>query len=301
MVVILKNRINMIEIDIRKLLKSSSGEMLLDVKVELEEGKLITIYGVSGAGKSTLLMLLAGLMKPDEGHIKVGGKLWSDRSKKEFLAPQKRNIGLVFQEYALFPNMTVRENLLFGVGKSKSTAIVDQLVEIIDLGQLQNRKPNTLSGGQKQRVALARALVRKPDMLLLDEPLSALDHEMRVKLQSYILEVHREFKLSTLLISHDVSEIIRLSDYMIEMDQGKIVRKGDPASMFTNDRVNAKFQFTGEVIKMVKQDFIVIVTVLIGKDLVKVIANDKEAESLQIGDRVLIASKAFNPIIHKIN
>jgi molybdate transport system ATP-binding protein len=301
MVVILKNQINMIEIDIRKLLKSSSGEMLLDVKVELEEGKLTTIYGVSGAGKSTLLMLLAGLLKPEEGHIMVGGELWSDTSKKYFLAPQKRNIGLVFQEYALFPNMTVRENLLFGVGKSKSTAIVDQLVDIIDLGQLQNRKPNTLSGGQKQRVALARALVRKPDMLLLDEPLSALDHEMRVKLQSYILEVHREFNLTTLLISHDVSEIIRLSDYMIEMDQGKIVRKGDPASMFTNDRVNAKFQFTGEVIKMVKQDFIVIVTVLIGKDLVKVIANDKEAESLQIGDRVLIASKAFNPIIHKIN
>jgi len=301
MVVILKNQINMIEIDIRKLLKSSSGEMLLDVKVELEEGKLTTIYGVSGAGKSTLLMLLAGLLKPEEGHITVGGELWSDTSKKYFLAPQKRNIGLVFQEYALFPNMTVRENLLFGVGKSKSTAIVDQLVDIIDLGQLQNRKPNTLSGGQKQRVALARALVRKPDMLLLDEPLSALDHEMRVKLQSYILEVHREFNLTTLLISHDVSEIIRLSDYMIEMDHGKIVRKGDPASMFTNDRVNAKFQFTGEVIKMVKQDFIVIVTVLIGKDLVKVIANDKEAESLQIGDRVLIASKAFNPIIHKIN
>ncbi len=291
----------MIDIDIRKLLKSSSGEMLLDVKVELEEGKLTTIYGVSGAGKSTLLMLLAGLIRPEEGHIKVAGDLWSDSSRKIFLAPQKRNIGLVFQEYALFPNMTVRENLLFGLGKSKSTAIVDQLVEIIDLGELQNRKPNTLSGGQKQRVALARALVRKPEMLLLDEPLSALDHEMRVKLQSYILQVHREFKLSTLLISHDVSEIIRLSDYMIEMDQGKIVRKGDPTSMFTNDRVNAKFQFTGEVIKMVKQDFIVIITVLIGKDLVKVVANDKEAETFQIGDRVLIASKAFNPIIHKIN
>ena len=124
---------------------------------------------------------------------------------------------------------------------------------------------------------------------------------MRLKLQSYILEVHREFGLTTLLISHDVSEIIRLSDFMIEMDHGKIIRQGNPADMFTNDRVNAKFQFTGEVISMVKQDFIVIVTVLIGKDLVKVIANDQEATSLQIGDKVLIASKAFNPIIHKIS
>ncbi|MGI9531979.1 ATP-binding cassette domain-containing protein [Lutimonas sp.] len=291
----------MIEIEIQKSLKSSSGDMLLDIKMQLEERNLTTIYGPSGAGKSTLLHLLAGLIKPDTGRIAVGGILWSDTANSAFMPPQNRNIGLVFQEYALFPNMTVKENLIFGLRKSDPKKIINQLVEIMDLGQLQDRKPATLSGGQKQRVALARALVRKPDLLLLDEPLSALDHKMRVKLQSYILEVHREFKLTTVLISHDVSEIIRLSDFMIEMEEGTIVRSGDPATMFTNDRVNAKFQFTGEVMKMVKQDFIVIVTVLIGKDLVKVIANDKEAEELRIGDRVLIASKAFNPIIHKIH
>ncbi len=291
----------MIEIDVKKRLRSSSGEMLLNVQAKLEQGKLTTIYGASGAGKSTLLHLIAGLLKPEEGRIRVGDDVWSDSTSKVFLPPQNRDIGLVFQEYALFPNMTVKENLLYGLGKSDSKNIIGQLVEIMNLGQLQDRKPNTLSGGQKQRVALARALVRKPKMLLLDEPLSALDHRMRVKLQSYILEVHREFKLTTILISHDVSEIIRLSDFMIEMDEGKISRSGDPAAMFTNDRVNAKFQFTGEVMRLVKQDFIVIVTVLIGKDLVKVIANDKEAEGLKIGDQVLIASKAFNPIIHKIN
>lgn len=296
-----KNGMEMIEIQLKKILKSSSGEMLLNVQTSLEEGKFTTVYGKSGAGKSTLLMLLAGLLKPDEGFLSVAGQTWTDTSKRIHLPPQKRNIGYVFQEYALFPNMTVRENLLFALAKKQPKSIIDKLVEIIDLGQLQDRMPLTLSGGQKQRVALARALVSKPKLLLLDEPLSALDHEMRVKLQSYILEVHREFKLTTILISHDVSEIIRLSDFMIEMDHGEIIRKGDPASMFTNDRVNAKFQFTGEVIKMVKQDFIVIVTVLIGKDLVKVISNDKEAETLQIGDRVLIASKAFNPIIHKIS
>ncbi len=291
----------MIEISLQKKLKSSTGEMELDLNMQIEEGKLITIYGKSGAGKSTLLMLLAGLMNPEKGYIRMGNNIWTDTSKQIFLPPQKRNIGFVFQEYALFPNMTVRENLCFGLGKGQSKTIVDKLVDIVDLGQLQSRKPNTLSGGQKQRVALARALVSQPKMLLLDEPLSALDNEMRSKLQSYILEVHREFGLTTLLISHDVSEIIRLSDFMIEMDHGKIVKQGNPADMFTNDRVNAKFQFTGEVISMVKQDFIVIVTVLIGKDLVKVIANDQEATSLQIGDKVLIASKAFNPIIHKIN
>ena len=290
----------MIELSFVKKLKSSSGEMILDVALSLEEGKLVTLYGKSGAGKTTLLLVLAGLLKPEKGHIKVGNELWTDTEKNIQLAAQKRNVGFVFQEYALFPNMTIRENLLFALNKGQSKKIVDHLVDIIDLGQLQDRKPTTLSGGQKQRVALARALVKKPKILLLDEPLSALDHEMRAKLQSYIMEVHKEFGLTTILISHDVSEIIRLSDYLVEIDQGKVIRQGLPSDIFTNDRVNAKFQFTGEVIRMVKQDFIVIVTVLIGKDLVKVIANDKEAENLVVGDRVMIASKAFNPIIHKI-
>jgi len=290
----------MIELSFIKKLKSSSGEMILDVELNLEEGKLVTLYGKSGAGKTTLLLVLAGLLKPEKGHIKVGNEIWTDTGKNIRLAAQKRNVGFVFQEYALFPNMTIRENLLFALNKGQSEKIVDHLVDIIDLGQLQDRKPTTLSGGQKQRVALARALVKKPKLLLLDEPLSALDHEMRAKLQSYIMEVHKEFGLTTILISHDVSEIIRLSDYLVEIDQGKVIRQGLPTDIFTNDRVNAKFQFTGEVIRMVKQDFIVIVTVLIGKDLVKVIANDKETEDLAVGDRVMIASKAFNPIIHKI-
>ena len=301
MEVTLIDLITMIELDFQKILKSSSGEMILDVKVDIEQGKLVTLYGKSGAGKTTLFLILAGLLSPEKGFVKVGNEIWIDRTNNIQLAAQKRNVGFVFQEYALFPNMTVRENLVFALAKGQSEKIVDQLVELIDLGQLQDRNPSTLSGGQKQRVALARALVKKPGILLLDEPLSALDHEMRTKLQSYILEVHNEFKLTTMLISHDVSEIIRLSDFLIEMDHGKIIRQGVPSDIFTNDRVNATFQFTGEVIRMVKQDFIVIVTVLIGKDLVKVIANDKEAENLYVGDRVMIASKAFNPIIHKIS
>jgi molybdate transport system ATP-binding protein len=246
-------------------------------------------------------MLLAGLLDPDKGYIKVGDEVWTDTSRSIRKPPQRRNIGFVFQDYSLFPNMTVRENLLFARDKGQSDSFVNHLTDIMDLGKLQEMKPDTLSGGQKQRVALARALVRKPRILLLDEPLSALDREMRVKLQSYILKVHKEFRLTTLLISHDVSEILRLSDQMIELDHGKVIGKGDPVLFFTNDKVNAKFQFTGEVISLSHQDFIVIVTVLIGKDLVKVIANKDEATTLEVGDKVLIASKAFNPIIHKIN
>ncbi len=290
----------MIELALQKKLQSSSGEMLLQIQFQIEQEKLVTLYGKSGAGKTTLLKLIAGLTLPDQGYIKVNDKVWFDTKRNVNLQAQKRNVGFVFQDYALFPNMSVRANLQFALTKGQDTKIIDELIEIVDLGDLQKRKPDTLSGGQKQRVALARALVQKPQILMLDEPLSALDHEMRSKLQEYILGVHREFKLTTILISHDISEIIRMSDYLIEIDHGKIVREGSPSEIFTQNRVNAKFQFTGKILAMVKQDFIFIITVLIGKDLVKVVADSDEAKKLSIGDKVMIASKAFNPIIHKI-
>jgi len=135
---------------------------------------------------------------------------------------------------------------------------------------------------------------------MLDEPLSALDYEMRTKLQQYILQLHKEFKLTTILISHDISEIIKMSDYLMEIDHGKIVNEGLATDVFSHNKINAKFQFTGEIIKIEKQDFIYIISVLIGKDFVKVIADDDEARDLMVGDKVFIASKAFNPIIKKI-
>jgi molybdate transport system ATP-binding protein len=290
----------MIEISVQKKLKSTAGDMLLDIQLKIAKEQFVTFYGKSGAGKTSLLKIIAGLLVTDNGFIKVNNTVWLDSANKLNLQAQKRNIGFVFQEYALFPNMTIKENLRFALAKNQNKKIIKELVEIIDLGDLQNRRPDTLSGGQKQRVALARALVQKPQILLLDEPLSALDQEMRNRLQQYILQVHNEFKLTTILISHDISEIIKLSDYLVELEQGKIVNKGVPLEVFTRNKVDAKFQFTGEVVKMVKQDFIFIITVLIGKDLVKVVADDDDANKINVGDKVLIASKAFNPIIHKL-
>jgi len=290
----------MIELAINKKLKSSSGDMLLDVKFNIPTGKLIALYGKSGAGKTSLLKIIAGLLSPEKGIIKVDDKVWLDTDKRLDLSPQKRNIGFLFQEYTLFPNMTVRENLEFALTKGQNKKIVDELLEIVDLGDLQFRKSNSLSGGQKQRAALARSLVQKPKILMLDEPLSALDYEMRTKLQQYILQLHKEFKLTTILISHDISEIIKMSDYLMEIDHGKIVNEGLATDVFSHNKINAKFQFTGEIIKIEKQDFIYIISVLIGKDFVKVIADDDEARDLMVGDKVFIASKAFNPIIKKI-
>jgi molybdate transport system ATP-binding protein len=290
----------MIELSLNKKLKSSSGDMFLDVKFDITKGKLVTLYGKSGAGKTSLLKIIAGLLSPEKGFIKVNDKVWLNTDKGLDLAPQKRNIGFLFQEYTLFPNMTVKENLEFALTKGQSNKIINELLEIVDLGNLQFREPDSLSGGQKQRVALARSLVQKPEILMLDEPLSALDFEMRSKLQKYILQVHKEFDLTTILISHDISEIIKMSDYLMEIDHGKIINKGLPTEVFSHNKINAKFQFTGEIIKIEKQDFIFIISVLIGKDLVKVIADDEEAKDLLVGDKVFIASKAFNPIIKKI-
>ena len=290
----------MIDFFIQKKLSAASGDMLLKVEGHIESGNLVTLYGKSGAGKTSILRIFGGLFAPDEGRITANGKTWLDTRGGIDLPPQKRKVGFVFQDYALFPNMTIKDNLMFALEKGQDKKTVQELIDIMELGGLQNRKPNTLSGGQKQRVALARALVQKPVLLMLDEPLSALDHEMRIKLQSHILKVHQEYNLTTLLVSHDISEILKMSDQVLVLEHGQIVQQGTPSEIFANKEVSGKFQFTGEVVAIEKQDFIYILTIIIGKEIVKVISDEKEVVDLRIGDKVLVASKAFNPIIKKI-
>lgn len=290
----------MINVKLHKKLWSSEGEMKLNVEFTMEKGAFLTLYGPSGAGKTSILRMLAGLMPPDKGMIEVSGQTWFDSDTRVDLQPQKRKLGFLFQDYALFPNMTIRQNLIFALSKGQNEAIVEELLDIMELKTMQDRKPELLSGGQKQRVALARALVTQPEILLLDEPLSALDSEMRSKLQAYILEVHRKFNLTTILVSHDVGEILKLSDNMLVLDRGKISRQGRPQEVFSNKEVSGKFQFTGEILDIVKQDFIFVISVLIGKNLVKVVADESDARNLKVGDKVLVASKAFNPMIQKL-
>ena len=274
--------------------------MQLNVDVTIPKGEFVTLYGKSGAGKTSILRILAGLMQPEKGKVEVEGIIWYDSKKNISLSPQKRKVGLVFQEYALFPNMTVKENLEYALPKGDSSAIIDELIEIVELGDLKNRKPHSLSGGQQQRAALARSLVQKPQLLLLDEPLSALDAEMRSKLQQYIVRLHREYHLTTIMVSHDVSEILKMSDLVIELTDGKITKTGTSQDVFGHKELSGKFQFTGEILTIEKQDVIHIISVNIGNELVKVVADEKEASKLTIGDKVIVASKAFNPVIKKV-
>jgi molybdate transport system ATP-binding protein len=221
----------MIEVSIKKKLFSALGKMQLDVEFTIQEGGLVTLYGPSGAGKTTVLRMLCGLSNPDEGRISVLGQPWLDSAKKINLKPQHRDIGIVFQDYALFPNLTVKENLRYALKKDQPDVIVKELLEMMELTNLHDKKPDLLSGGQRQRVALARAIVRKPRILLLDEPMSALDTALRVKIQDYILRVHEQFKLTTILVSHDIMEVIRLSNRVFLMDHGKIISQGGPGDI----------------------------------------------------------------------
>lgn len=274
--------------------------MLLELELNIEKGQFVTLYGVSGAGKTCALRLLSGLLTPDQGRIVVHGTTWFDSAKRINLPPQQRKSGYVFQDYALFPNMTVRENLEFALQKGQPKSTVQELVDIVELGDFLNRSPTTLSGGQQQRVALARALVQRPEILILDEPLSALDHKMRLKLQEHLLKVHTAYKLTTILVSHNIGEIVKLSDFVYELHNGRVIREGKALDFFGSERSSAKFRFSGEILDIEQEEVIYVVSVLVGNSVVKVVSDRKEARKLKVGDQIFLASKAFNPIIERI-
>ncbi|MFH0824028.1 MAG: ATP-binding cassette domain-containing protein [Pseudomonadota bacterium] len=243
----------MIELQVRKRLIGSTGPFDLNVRMDIPFDKLAVLHGASGAGKTTLLRILAGLDHPDEGYIRVDGKTWFDHKQNLCVSPQDRRIGFVFQNYALFPSMTVRRNLEFAAGRRKDP-FVDAILEMVELEELQKRYPAELSGGQQQRVALARALVRRPKILLLDEPLSALDEVMRRKLQDEILDLHKEFQLTTILVSHDRAEVLRMADHVFSLEHGRLSCEGPPSEVFKDDDDPNCSHFQGEVTNIVSDN-----------------------------------------------
>ena len=281
----------MIQIDISKKLHGSSGDMDLDINLEIQENDFIALTGESGSGKTTLLRVLAGL-EDAKGFIKIGAKVWLE--DKFNLSVQKREIGFVFQDYALFPNMSVEENLLF---VSKDKKLANRLLEITELTELKKRFPNTLSGGQKQRVSLCRAFMNRPKLVLMDEPLSALDPYMRTKLQREILTLHKEFKTTTIMVSHDPSEIYKLSNRVLVLNKGKITRDGSAKDVLLKTTGSSKFSFEGEILDIVKVDVIYIAIIAIGQQIVEVVVSQNEATSLKIGNIVNVSTKAFSPTI----
>ncbi len=245
-----------LEINVRRTLHGTSEEMMLDVALNIPQGQFVALIGSSGSGKTTLLRILAGL-EIAEGSIRFDESIW--QGEGSILPPQKRQIGFVFQDYALFENMTVEENLLY---VNQDRALLDRLLEMTRLGAFRNRYPGKLSGGQKQRVALARAMMNRPKLLLLDEPLSALDPKMRTFLQEKILEVHREFGTTTILVSHDVREVAQMADRVVRLEQGAIVSdEKDDAPLV---------RISGEIIALVEESGRVRMTLRTAEGMVEV-------------------------------
>lgn len=281
----------MIDIAINKQLHGAQEDMNLDVALTIKEGEFLALSGKSGSGKTTLLRILAGL-ESAKGEISVNDEVWLNATSS--LKVQKRHIGFVFQDHALFENMSVLENLLF-VADDKELA--KHLLDITELTALKKRLPNSLSGGQKQRVSLCRAMMRRPQLLLLDEPLSALDPLMRQKLQEEILTLHREFKTTTIMVSHDPSEIYKLASRVVVLENGKIINDGKPKEVLLKTKGSQKFSFSGELLSLTKVDVIYVGVVAIGQQLVEVALSCSEAEHLKVGEVVTISTKAFSPTI----
>lgn len=283
----------MIEILIEKRLYGSDGEFDLNLHLELPLGKFVCIFGKSGAGKSTILRMLSGLCSPDRGKIVIGDKVFFDSDKNINVPTQERKIGFVFQDYALFPHLNVYKNIIFAHKGDKNR--VDEVISLMELESFCDKKISTLSGGQTQRVALARALVSSPEVLLLDEPLSAIDREMRYKLQEELKNLSNHFNISSFLVSHDLGEVFRLSDYVAELKDGKITKFGTPQEVFLNQNLSAKMQMSGEILNISRGDVICIADILIGNSIVKITLEPSEAKRFKIGDNVAVIAKAFSP------
>ena len=281
----------MIAIEINKKLHGANGPMDLDVDLTIAKGDFVALAGQSGSGKTTLLRILAGL-EVASGTLRIDNEVWMDDHTQ--LPVQKRNIGFVFQDYALFPNMSVEENLLF-VHKDRNLA--HHLLEMTELDILKDRLPNTLSGGQKQRVSLCRAMMNRPKLLLMDEPLSALDPAMRTKLQNEILSLHKEFGTTTIMVSHDPSEIYRLANRVVVLDLGKIINDGTPKEILLKTKGSQKFSFEGELLDIIKVDVVYVAVVSIGQQLVEIVISSEEAKHLHIGQKVNVSTKAIAPML----
>jgi len=225
----------------------SFGETLVlkNVSLEVAEAKLLVLLGPSGCGKTTLLRLIAGLESNETGEIFIGPK------RVDQLEPKKRNVAMVFQNYSLYPHMTVAKNLAFplkiaGIGKDEIDSRVKETAELIGLSDKLKNKPGQLSGGQRQRVALGRAVIRKPDIFLLDEPLSNLDAELRVRMRHEIVLLQQRLKVTTVYVTHDQEEALTMADEIVLLNEGNIVQKGTPEELYSRPNSLFAASFIGQ-------------------------------------------------------
>jgi molybdate transport system ATP-binding protein len=274
----------MIDVSISKKLKSSdSSEFNLSVDFKCEDG-LVVMFGPSGAGKTLTLDCIAGLETPDDGHISVAGTTYFDSIKDTNISPQKRKVGYLFQNYALFPHLTVYENIVFGLRSKDAMEKVGEMIDLLEITGLEERYPGQLSGGQTQRVALARALVTQPRILLLDEPFSSLDFIVRSRLRRDLRKIREVIKIPVLLITHNPVEAYIMADTIVVFGDGGVEQIGTPKEVFTKPKTTEVARLVGMSnifkgkISDIKDDEVVI------KSKQEIIA--PRTRDLKIGDEV---------------
>ncbi len=240
------------EIHVRGLDKSFGGtHVLKDVSFEVRDKEFLTLLGPSGCGKTTTLMSIAGFQRPDEGRISCGGQTFFDKGAKVHLAAEERNLGMVFQSYAIWPHLTVFDNVAFPlkVRRTKKDALrrrVSETLDLVEMGAYANRYPHEISGGQQQRVALARALVYSPSVLLLDEPFSNLDAKLRERARTWLKRLQGALGITTLFVTHDQDEALSLSDRIVVMDAGSILQVGTPEDIYRRPTTRFVAEFLGQ-------------------------------------------------------
>jgi len=237
-------------VSIRALTKKFSAAAAVDaLDLEIGDGEFVSLLGPSGCGKTTTLRLLAGFLQPDAGEIRVNDEVAS--SSNHLVPPERRNMSMIFQSYAVWPHMTVAQNVAYGLKFKKITKAeiaqkVAKLLGVVHLAELKDRYPAELSGGQQQRVALARALVVEPQILLMDEPLSNLDANLREEMRFEIRRLHEEFKITTVYVTHDQAEAMATSDRIAVLDRGRLVQVGRPDEIFDRPKTRFVAEFVGK-------------------------------------------------------
>lgn len=235
----------MAKIEFQNVCKSfGQVKVIEDLNLTIQEGKFTVLVGASGCGKTTLLRMIAGIGPATSGHIWMNGKEITD------LDPGKRDVAMVFQNYAIYPTMTVRGNIEFGlknkkVPKGRREQLIDEVSQAVGLAEYLDRKPGTLSGGQRQRIALARAMVKQPKVFLMDEPLSNLDAKLRVAMRVELIELHRKLNATFVYVTHDQVEAMSMADVIVLMDKGNIEQEGSPGELYNDPNNVFIAQFIG--------------------------------------------------------
>ena len=274
----------MIRIDLQKSLEGAKGRLELDLQASFAPHLVHAIFGESGSGKTTFFKMLSGIITPDRGYIEHDGRVFFDSTNGVNLAIWRRKVGFVFQNYALFPHLSVYKNITFGLDKAM-THKIDELIALLNLSNLQDKKPKNLSGGQAQKVALARAILSNPDILLLDEPFSGLDRPTKITLQEELARILSHFKLTTFIISHDLEEVFSLAHQVHVLQEGRFTKQGSPSEVFLQKQDLGR-NIYGKVLALRHEDSKLIVEVLVGDRILSLMMPEvrKSLESPKIGD-----------------